>query len=147
MGAHLHHRNLQRAQASAPDLDLKCPPWVTFFLFDDPGFRYNQYVRTQTNIGDETEDEEFELAAAGFEERGFGIRVRRAKLDENPIAITVTFNDQANPDAGTHSDGGMNPDISEHSRVELRVLEALRYALVRPSPGPCARSLSTPATN
>jgi hypothetical protein len=102
-------------------------PWVTFFLFDDPGFRYNQYVRTQTIIGDETEDEGFELAAARFEEREVGIRVRRTNLEENPIAITVTFND-----GGVNPEGGANLDTGAHSRVELRVLEALRYALFRP---------------
>ncbi len=96
-------------------ISTSSPPAVTFFFFDDPGFRYNQYVRTTTIVGDETEDDGFELAAAGFEQLGFSIRVRRSNLDENPILITVTFNDGA-----------------VHSGVERRVLEALRYALFRP---------------
>ena len=102
-------------------------PWVTFFLFDDPGFRYNQRIRTRTVIGDETEDEEFELAAAQFKDRGFAIRVMRTNLAERPISITVTF------DGGeATAAGGACAETNANSRVELRVLEALRYALFRP---------------
>ncbi len=101
-------------------------PWVTFFLFDDPGFRYNQYIRTRTIIGDETEDEEFELpphdSRAGVWHPGHA-----HKPPESPIAITVTFND-----GEVTAAGGAYTEASAHSRVELRVLEALRYALFRP---------------
>jgi hypothetical protein len=88
--------------------------YVTLIFFGDPGLRYNQYIRTETMIGDEA-DKELYLAAVGFEDRGFSIRVRPMNVKEDAIKVIV--------------------DVSkgvEVRNIEQRVTEALSYVLCRP---------------